>query len=147
MWFNTSQYLNLSFSFVLFSHIFKCLYAQNILYLFISFSKYSNIQSELIWMTHFCKWKKCLIKNQENDPILHNWAANSENVPLTCVPSKDLDQLTHSCSLIKIFTGHMLDSQGCKVSSCRQWKKLIRLVCLCWAHMSEGMFSHVVAQL
>ena len=37
-----------------------------------------------------------------------------------CVPREDPDQPAHSCSLIRIFTGHILDNQGCKVSSCTQ---------------------------
>ena len=35
----------------------------------------------------------------------------------TCVPSEDSDQPENLCSLIKIFSRHILDSQGCKVSS------------------------------
>ena len=35
-------------------------------------------------------------------------------------------QPAHSCSLIRIFTWRFLDSQGCKVSSCRQ-RRLIRM--------------------
>ena len=35
----------------------------------------------------------------------------------TCGPSEDSDQPAISRSLIRIFTGHILDSQGCKVSS------------------------------
>ena len=31
-------------------------------------------------------------------------------------PSEDSDQPAHSRNLIRIFTGHILDSQGCKVS-------------------------------
>ena len=38
----------------------------------------------------------------------------------TCVPGKDSDQLAHLNSLIRIFTGHILDSQGCKASTCIQ---------------------------
>ena len=45
---------------------------------------------------------------------------------LTCAPSEDSDQPAHSRSLIRIFTERILDSQGCKVSSCGQ-KTLIRL--------------------
>ena len=44
----------------------------------------------------------------------------------TCAPSKDSDQPAHLCSLIRIFTGGILDSRGCKVSSCGQ-RRLIRL--------------------
>ena len=38
----------------------------------------------------------------------------------TGVPNKDPDQPAHLHSLIRIFTGCFLDSQGCKISSCRQ---------------------------
>ena len=31
--------------------------------------------------------------------------------PLTCAPSEESDQIAHSHSLIKTFTGHILDSQ------------------------------------
>ena len=44
----------------------------------------------------------------------------------TCGTSKDSVQPVHSCSLIRIFTGHILDNQGCSVSSCGQ-TRLIRL--------------------
>ena len=44
----------------------------------------------------------------------------------TCAPSEDSDQTAHSRSLIRIFTGRILDSQGCKVSSCGQ-RRLVRL--------------------
>ena len=33
------------------------------------------------------------------------------------VPSKDTDQSAHLCSPVRIFTGHILDTLGCKVSS------------------------------
>ena len=33
---------------------------------------------------------------------------------------EDSDQTGHSHSLIRIFSGHILESQGCKVSSCGQ---------------------------
>ena len=36
----------------------------------------------------------------------------------TCALSEDSDQPVHSRSLIRIFTGHILDSQGVKCSSC-----------------------------
>ena len=42
----------------------------------------------------------------------------------TCLPSEDSDQPTHLRSLIKIITGHILDSQGFRVSSC---ETLIRM--------------------
>ena len=40
---------------------------------------------------------------------------------LTFAPSEESDQPAHSRSLIRIFTGHILDSQGA-VFSCRQWR-------------------------
>ena len=36
----------------------------------------------------------------------------------TCALDEDSDQPVHSRILIRIFVYHMLDSQGCKVSSC-----------------------------
>ena len=67
-------------------------------------------------------------------------------------PSEDSDQPAHSRSLIRIFTGRILDSpgcKGCKVSSHEQLR--LRSDCadaqadlsLRWAHISEGTFSHV----
>ena len=38
----------------------------------------------------------------------------------TCALSEDSDQTAHSRSLIRIFTGRILDSQGCEDSSCGQ---------------------------
>ena len=40
----------------------------------------------------------------------------------TCASSEDSNQPAHSRSLILIFTGRIFDSQGCKVSSCGQWR-------------------------
>ena len=47
-------------------------------------------------------------------------AATSGNIHSDIMPSKDSDQPVHSCSPIGIFTGCILDSQGCNVSSCGQ---------------------------
>ena len=44
----------------------------------------------------------------------------------TCASRENADQLSHSRSLIKIFTGHILDRQRCKVPSVGH-KTLIRL--------------------
>ena len=44
------------------------------------------------------------------------WAAISENVPSNISPNADSEQPMCLC-MIKIFTGHTFDSQGCKVSS------------------------------
>ena len=70
---------------------------------------------------------------------------------LTCAPSEELDQPALSRSLIRIFTGCILDNKECILSSCgqrilwsdhagRQADLSLHLV-----HMSEGTFSHVVA--
>ena len=40
----------------------------------------------------------------------------------TCTLSEDSDQTAHSRSLIWIFIERILNSQGCKVSSCGQWR-------------------------
>ena len=68
-------------------------------------------------------------------------------------PSEDSDQPAHSRSLIRIFTGRILDSQVSKVSSCGQWR--LRSDCtdaqadlsLRWAHVSGGPFSRVAVHL
>ena len=64
----------------------------------------------------------------------------------TYAPSEDSDQTAHSRSLIRIFTGHSLDSQGCQVSSSEQ----LTMIRLCgyagWSESSlGGTFSHVAA--
>ena len=44
-----------------------------------------------------------------------------------------------------MFAWHILDSQGCKVSSCEQRRLIAQAdLCLILAHISEGTFSHVV---
>ena len=45
----------------------------------------------------------------------------------TDVPSQHPDQPAHSCSLFRIFTEWILDSQGCKVSSCRQQRPQLQV--------------------
>ena len=66
-----------------------------------------------------------------------------------CAHSKD----SHLRSLIRIFTGCNLDSQGCKVSSCGHWRLWSDCgnaqadLSLFWALISEGTFSHVKGQL
>ena len=47
----------------------------------------------------------------------HNEQQQQKMYLHTCASSEDLDQPAHLHSLIKVFTGHNLDSQGCKVSS------------------------------
>ena len=58
-----------------------------------------------------------------------------------CALSDDSDQTAHSRSLIRIFTERFLNRQGCKVSSCRQRRRLSGCsyaqadLSLRWAHM------------
>ena len=52
----------------------------------------------------------------------------------TCASSEDSDQHAHLRNMIRIFTGLVLDSQWCKVSSCEQ-RRLIRL------HVCAGLFQ------
>ena len=62
----------------------------------------------------------------------HIWAAKSITYLPACASSEDLDQPVHSCSLIRFFTGHILDSWISKFSSCGQWR-LVRLrECVGW---------------
>ena len=63
----------------------------------------------------------------------------------TYAPSEDSDQTAHSRSLIRIFTERILDSQGCKVSSCGQ-RRFDQTVRICFesslgAHISTYVFS------
>ena len=69
------------------------------------------------------------------------WSAASENIPWTCTTSEDSDKPAHSCSLIRIVTGSILDRQGCSF-----WSDCVDAqadLSLCQMHMSEGTFSHV----
>ena len=67
----------------------------------------------------------------------------------TCAPNEYSDQPAHSRRLIRIFNGRILDSKGCKVSSCRQ--QCLLSVCVDvqadssfrWADMPEGTISDV----
>ena len=57
-------------------------------------------------------------------PHIHAYigAAIKKTCLRTSAFSEDSDQPAHSRSLIRIFTGRILDSQGCKVSPCEQQK-------------------------
>ena len=65
----------------------------------------------------------------------------------TCTSSKDSDQAAHSHRLIWIFTECILDSQGCKLSSCGQQRLTIGLrihaciVCRLRMHGYTGQFE------
>ena len=65
----------------------------------------------------------------------------------TCAPSEDSDQPAHSHSLIRIFIGCVLHSQGCEVPSCKQrrlWSDCTDAdLNLRWAHVSRYAFSRV----
>ena len=43
--------------------------------------------------------------------------ADNEDPHRTCAPSKDSDQTEHLRTLIRLFNGRILKSQGCKPSS------------------------------
>ena len=74
--------------------------------------------------------------------IVLSWymSHNMKTYLRTCAPSEHSDQHAHSCSLIRIFTGHILDSQRSLLTTktliwlrgCKGW------FCLRLAHMSEG---------
>ena len=51
----------------------------------------------------------------------------------TCAPSNGSDKPAHLCSLIRIFTGGVLDNQVYAQAD----------LSFCWAHLSNGMFSHI----
>ena len=69
----------------------------------------------------------------------------------TCAFSEGSDQ--HSQSLIRIFNGWILDSQGCKISVCgkrRFWSDCADAhddLRLQWAHMWECPFSHAAVPI
>ena len=60
----------------------------------------------------------------------------------TFVPDKDSDQPAFSYSLIRIFTGCLLDSHGCKFyhADSEESDQTAQTTNLCRAHMSEGTF-------
>ena len=66
-----------------------------------------------------------------------NWAATwrQKLYIWTCTPGEDSDQPAHSRRLIRIFTGHILDSQGCKGfyadnEGSDQTARMRRLICV-----------------
>ena len=62
-------------------------------------------------------------------------AAMSENVPADIYASEDS------------LPGHILDKQEYKVSSCGQCADAQTNMNLRWAHMTEGPFFHIAAQI
>ena len=70
-----------------------------------------------------------------------------------CAPSEDSDLPAHPRSLIRIFTGRVLDSQGYEVSSCghrRLWSDGADAqadLSLRWEDISKGTSFHVMAHI
>ena len=64
-----------------------------------------------------CIWYKIIFSMKR---IKCNKPQRQKTYFWTCVPRETSDQPAHSRSLIGIFTGRILDSQGCKVFSCRK---------------------------
>ena len=69
------------------------------------------------------------------------WLSEFESQPdkMTCAPNKDLAQLRHPPSLIRVFAVPSKDGQGPEVSSCGQgrlikWADAQADLRLCWAH-------------
>ena len=95
-----------------------------------------------------CRFYRCPVRFSSRCLEILNEPQCQETYLSTCAPNEYSDQPSHWSSLTKIFTVSILDSQGCKVSSCGLWR-LIRLrECAGWfessfAHMSEGTFPHV----
>ena len=69
----------------------------------------------------------------------------------TCAPSEDSDQIACSAQSDQNLHWALLDSTGCRVSSCGQWRLWSDCVdaqadlSLRWAHTSECTFSNVAA--
>ena len=76
-----------------------------------------------------------MIKKDSKCCLLQLWLAlrwAMRNWIFRCAISEDSDQPAHLCSLIRIFSGHILDGQGCKVSSCGQCRLIWVFVgCTC----------------
>ena len=52
---------------------------------------------------------------------LYDMCSNIRKQLQTCASSEDSSQPAHLYNLLRTFTKHILDSQGCKVSCCGQW--------------------------
>ena len=83
--------------------------------------------------------------------IALNEPQSPESYLRACAPSEDSDQPARSRRLIRIFAGHILDSQGCKVSSCgerRLWFDCADSqadLSLRWAHVRRYVSSRYVS--
>ena len=84
------------------------------------------------------------------DNLRHNVRQSN---PRTCAPSEYSDLPVQSHSWNRIVTVRILDSIGCKVSSCGQrrlWSDCADAQSdqsLRWAHMSEGTFYHAAGHI
>ena len=59
------------------------------------------------------------------------WAEKRKNQKTylrTCAPSEDSDQTSQMRSLIRIFTGRILDSQGCEIEDSDQTARMRKLI-------------------
>ena len=82
------------------------------------------------------------------DKILWAHSQNRHSFCHACAPSENSDQPAHWRRLIRIFTGRILDSKGCKVSPFGQQRHCVDEradLSLRFALMSEGTFSPVAA--
>ena len=86
-------------------------------------SDWADAQSDLsLCWAHmlFCRFCHALAQFK-TITMKAKWVALSENIPSDMF-SEQRFRSASTCTVIKIFTGHILDSQGCKVSSCGQWR-------------------------
>ena len=81
-------------------------------------------ETKILYQNRYCcqnAFSSCLLGAVEYHAFKHQTNRNvRKTYHRTCGPSEDSDQTAHSRSLIRIFTGRILDSQGCKISSCGQ---------------------------
>ena len=131
------------------THIFS---AKNIGILYIESAKTVNemILNELVKLTTLCTtgpWVLTIRKMHLETNGLTNEPQCQKTNLRTNAPSKDSDQSAHSRSLIRIFTGRIFDSQGCKASPWGQRRLLSDCVdaqadlSLRWTHITEGTFA------
>ena len=78
------------------------------------------------------------------------WVSNGRKLR-TYALSEDSDQPAHLRRLVRIFTKRIFDIQGCKVSSCGQWRPIRLRACAGrfespW-YTSEGTLSHVAVNI
>ena len=107
-------------------------------YLFLTLIRFCVLQ-HIIWGLHVLLRPDC--------PTTLGYYVMNHNVrkrTLRYAPNEDSDQPVHLRSVFRIFTVHIFNSQGCKVSSCGQ-KRLIGLLgcansSTCCAHIRRYVF-------